>query len=504
MTFLIDLDEGTAARRRVPIKLFTSDGTSPDTGASGDSLMYSVNGGSESDLTVVTITAADGMYYGEFAAADVGTLGTIALWHRDGAFAQHVANVNVVNSNPMSSQSNIPLVATVTDLTNAVVLTAAGRNLVAVDSADSVWDEDATGHQTGGTFGQAIGDPVADATTIYQAVVTDATGDNVAVDVVAVKAETVLIVADTNELQTDNVPGLIAALNDIDGSNVTLNSEAEVSVVSVVWDRVLTGATHNVNTSAGRRLRQIEAAFNVHAGTAQGGTVSSITLDTGASTTNDIYNGDRVVIVGGTGAQEHALISDYTGSTREATIHPDWVVTPDATSEFELIPASVDVELFDKSAAAVINLVAAFDGTGYDSGLTVFVKDSIATIAGVTNIATDIAALNDIDGSEVTVHSGGIASTAFAAGAIDAASLSADAGAELADAHLDRDMSTGVDSGTSAIRTPRDALRALRNRVDLSGNTLTVFDEDDVTAAWTASLTTTGDSNFPTAMDPNG
>ena len=323
MTFLIDLDEGTAARRRVPIKLFTSDGTSPDTGASGDSLMYSVNGGSESDLTVVTITAADGMYYGEFAAADVGTLGTIALWHRDGAFAQHVANVNVVNYNPMSSQSNIPLVPTVTDLTNAVTLTAAGRNLVAVDSADSVWDEDATGHQTGGTFGQAIGDPAADVTTIYQAVVTDATGDNVAVDVVAVKAETVLIVADTNELQTDNVPGLIAALN-------------------------------------------------------------------------------------------------------------------------------------------------------------------------------------DIDGSEVTVHSGGIASTAFAAGAIDAASLAADAGAELADAHLDRNMATGTDSGTSAIRTPRDALRSLRNRVDLSENTLTVFEEDDDTEAWRASLTTSGDSNFPTAMDPSG
>jgi len=60
------------------------------------------------------------------------------------------------------------------------------------DVADAVWDEDATDHQTQGTFGQAIGDPVADATTIYQSVATDATGDNVAVDVVAVKADTVI------------------------------------------------------------------------------------------------------------------------------------------------------------------------------------------------------------------------------------------------------------------------------------------------------------------------
>ncbi len=87
---------------------------------------------------------------------------------------------------------------------------------LAADAADEIgaatWGIDATGEQTQGTFGQAIGDPAADTTTIYQAVATDATGDNVAVDVVAMKAETVLIVADTGELQVDDIPTLIAAL----------------------------------------------------------------------------------------------------------------------------------------------------------------------------------------------------------------------------------------------------------------------------------------------------
>lgn len=91
------------------------------------------------------------------------------------------------------------------------------------DVAGAVLDEDMTGHQTQGTLGQAIGDPAADATTLYQAVVTDADGDNVAVDVKAIKAETVLIVADTGELQTDDLPGLIATvqadLNIITGIN---------------------------------------------------------------------------------------------------------------------------------------------------------------------------------------------------------------------------------------------------------------------------------------------
>ena len=87
---------------------------------------------------------------------------------------------------------------------NADAITAAKVAAdVSAEIADAVWDEDATGHQTGGTFGQAIGDPGADTNTIYGATVTGAAGATVAADIVAVKAETATIVADTNELQTD-------------------------------------------------------------------------------------------------------------------------------------------------------------------------------------------------------------------------------------------------------------------------------------------------------------
>ena len=91
---------------------------------------------------------------------------------------------------------------------NADAITAAKVAAdVSAEIADAVWDEDATGHQTGGTFGQAIGDPGADTTTIYQSVVTDAAGTNVAADIIAMKAETATILGDTNELQTDWVDG---------------------------------------------------------------------------------------------------------------------------------------------------------------------------------------------------------------------------------------------------------------------------------------------------------
>ena len=72
-------------------------------------------------------------------------------------------------------------VATVTTVTN---------QLTAVTIGNQVWDTDATDRQTLGTFGGAIGDPGANAETIYDAVVTDATGTNVAIDVIAIKADT--------------------------------------------------------------------------------------------------------------------------------------------------------------------------------------------------------------------------------------------------------------------------------------------------------------------------
>lgn len=84
----------------------------------------------------------------------------------------------------------------------------------AEEIADKVWDEDATGHQTGGTFGQAIGDPGADADTIYGSVVTGAAGANIAVDIIAIKDETALIVDDT-DLIDDGTSGLAKIATDV-------------------------------------------------------------------------------------------------------------------------------------------------------------------------------------------------------------------------------------------------------------------------------------------------
>jgi hypothetical protein len=91
----------------------------------------------------------------------------------------------------------------------------AGAGLTAV--ANVVWNEDATGHQTLGTFGQAIGDPVADTNTIFKAVVTDATGATIGVDIVEI------------ETQTDDIGVAGAGLTAINLPDQTMNITGDIT-----------------------------------------------------------------------------------------------------------------------------------------------------------------------------------------------------------------------------------------------------------------------------------
>jgi hypothetical protein len=74
----------------------------------------------------------------------------------------------------------------------------------------------------------------------------------------------------------------------------------------------------------------------------------------------------------------------------------------------------------------------------------------------------------------------------------------------VADAILDRDMSTGADSGSPTVRTVRQALRVLRNKISVAAGTMTVAKEDDSTTSWTAAVTTTVGADPVTGIDPAG
>lgn len=79
-----------------------------------------------------------------------------------------------------------------------------------------------------------------------------------------------------------------------------------------------------------------------HTGTAQGGTVTTITLANDAEAVDDFYNGQEVYITGGDGTGQRRVITDYTGATRVATVS-GFAVVPTAQSVYEVAPLELDV-----------------------------------------------------------------------------------------------------------------------------------------------------------------
>lgn len=69
----------------------------------------------------------------------------------------------------------------------------------------------------------------------------------------------------------------------------------------------------------------------------------------------------------------------------------------------------------------------------------------------------------------------------------------------IADELLTRDWTSVTGE---AARSVLNALRFLRNKVSVSGSTLTVTEEDDSTSAWSAAITTNSNADPITAIDP--
>jgi len=160
----------------------------------------------------------------------------------------------------------------------------------------------------------------------------------------------------------------------------------------------------------------------------------------------------------------------------------------------------------------VADALAVYDPpTNAEMEARTLVAASYATAAAVGAIETDTqdiqarlpAALvgGRMDSNMQAAAAGVITASVVATGAIDADALAADAVTEIADGILDRNMATGTDSGSPTVRTPRQALRALRNRVAVAAGTATVYAEDDSTASWTAAVTTAA-GNPISEVDP--
>ncbi len=107
-----------------------------------------------------------------------------------------------------------------------------------------------------------------------------------------------------------------------------------VEIAKAIWDRVISKANHNISNSAGKVLRQVKS-INIE-GVAQAGAAGTITLAAGSSSINDFLKECYISLVGGTGANQTKMIVAYNGTTKVAEVHANWLIIPDATSEYEI------------------------------------------------------------------------------------------------------------------------------------------------------------------------
>ncbi len=128
---------------------------------------------------------------------------------------------------------------------------------------------------------------------------------------------------------------------------------------------------------------------------------------------------------------------------------------------------------------------------------------SIILTSGKVTVGT-----ND-DKTGYAIGTGGISAASFAASAIDNAAIAPDAigSSELASSAVneiaDGILTRNINGGSSTGRTVKEALKGLRNRVDGSTGTLTVYEEDDTTPSWTAVLTRDAAADPITEINPS-
>lgn len=98
------------------------------------------------------------------------------------------------------------------------------------------------------------------------------------------------------------------------------------------YDVVRQGITALPNSTI---LAALYAGFET--GTAQAGGASSITLRSGASAVNNIYNDQVAFISSGTGSGQSNRILSYDGTTKIATVETAWATQPDSTSVYVVL-----------------------------------------------------------------------------------------------------------------------------------------------------------------------
>lgn len=279
-------------------------------------------------------------------------------------------------------------------------------------------------------------------------------------------------------------------------------ASANEEIADAVWDEVLTAATHNVASSAGRRLRTLDSN-EMRAGTCQAGsTANTIRLDAAASATDGWYDPAIVIIDGGTGAGQCRLVIDYVGASQTCIVNRDWRLTPDITSTF-IVVADAGLDCINEGQAA--------GGAASSITLNTHAKNISDTYNGCTVVLTSgtgrgqSRVITDYDGgTKVALVSEAwttqpIAGTGYYIFGIGRAHLIPDSLNDVRDAIVDD--ATRIDASALNTLSSHDPGEAIMGATDTVTASVTSIANDAITAASIATDAIGSDALALTAID---
>lgn len=202
------------------------------------------------------------------------------------------------------------------------------------------------------------------------------------------------IVTDTNELQTDDVPGLIAALNNLSAAAVNAEVDTALSdfftsaaqLVDDIWNEVISKAAHDVAGSAAKILRQSGDITQID------GAVSDVSPSVTGFDTNltqvDGYFDDSVLVFGNgsanAGIGRPVVTYLNVNGAVTFTAPDDWPVTPVNGDDFVIYATHVhpvaqirDAILADSTPFNGADIAAILTDTGTSIPATLTTIDAV-------------------------------------------------------------------------------------------------------------------------------
>jgi len=187
-------------------------------------------------------------------------------------------------------------------------------------------------------------------------------------------------------LRTFNSAGLIVH---VEGSGVT--EQDKLDIADRVWDESLTGLTHNVPTSSGRRLRQLG---DVVTGVVNDGSATTIAfITTVTSAYDNFYNDQYIRFTNGNLEGIVRIVRSYNNSTLEIIVSEPLPVAPENGDEFDLIP--VHIHPIDQIAEEVWAIPTGQAEEAGSIGERIKVIDD-----NIINILSDTSFIKDIEGGK--------------------------------------------------------------------------------------------------------